>query len=91
VFGAGIFSGPLFDRGYLRELLISGTILVTVGLMTASVAEHYYSIFLSLGLCTGVGTSLIFTPSIAIVGTYFSTKRQIASGISAAGGGIGKS
>ena len=90
LFGAGSLSGPLFDRGYLRELLIAGTALVTVGLMTASVARHYYSIFLSLGLCNGIGCSLLFTPSVAIIGTYFTTKRHIAGGISAAGGGVGK-
>jgi MFS family permease len=90
LFGGGIFSGPLFDRGYLRALLIAGTIFTTVGLMTASVAQHYYSIFLSLGLCTGIGSSLLFAPSVAVLGTYFTSKRQIAGGMAAAGGGIGK-
>jgi MFS family permease len=90
LFGAGVLSGPLFDRGYLRELLIAGSVLLTVGLMTASVARDYYSIFLSLGVCTGIGMSLLFTPCVAIIGTYFTTKRAIAAGTSAAGGGVGK-
>ena len=89
IFGAGVLSGPLFDRGYLRELLVSGAVLVTMGLMTASVSRHYYSIFLSLVLCTGIGMSLLFTPSVAIIGTYFTSKRAIAAGVSAAGGGVG--
>jgi MFS family permease len=89
LFGAGALSGPLFDRGYLRELVIAGAVLMTVGIMTASVARHYYSIFLSLGLCTGIGTSLLFTPSVAVIGTYFTTRRPIAAGISATGGGVG--
>jgi MFS family permease len=90
LFGAGSLSGPLFDRGYLRELVIAGASLITVGLMTASVARNYYSIFLSLGLCNGFGCSLLFTPSVAVIGTYFTTKRHIATGISAAGGGVGE-
>lgn len=89
LFFAGVFSGPLFDRGYLRSLVVAGTVLITVGLMTASVARHYYSIFLSLGLCTGLGMSCLFTPSVAVIGTYFTTKRPIAAGISASGGGLG--
>jgi MFS family permease len=89
LFGAGIFSGPLFDRGYLRELLIAGTMFMTIGLLTASVARHYLSIFLSFGLCTGIGMSLLFTPSVAVIGTYFTSKRAVATGFSAAGGGVG--
>jgi len=89
LFGAGVFSGPLFDRGYLRELVIVGTVFIVVGMMTASVARHYYSIFLSLGLCCGIGMSLLFTPSVAVIGTYFTTKRPIAAGVSATGAGVG--
>jgi MFS family permease len=78
----GVLSGPLFDKGYLRSL--------TVGLMTTSVARHFYSIILALGVCTGIGMGCLFVPSITVVNTYFTTKRVVASGIAATGGGIGK-
>jgi MFS family permease len=90
VFIMGLFSGPLFDRGYMRSLIVAGTVLVTVGLMTASVAHKYYSIFLSLGFCTGLGMGLLWVPSISIVGIYFTTKRPIAGGLAATGGGFGR-
>jgi hypothetical protein len=86
----GLFSWPLFDREYMRSLTIVGTIFLTVGLMTASAARKFYSIFLSLGLCTGLGMGFLWVPSISIVGTYFTTKGPIAGGLAATGGGIGK-
>jgi len=89
LFFVTVLSGPMFDRGHLRLLLIVGTLFLVVGIMTTSVAKQFYSIILSLGVCTGIGMGCLFAPSIAIVGTYFTTKRAIASGLSAAGGGVG--
>jgi MFS family permease len=89
LFSIGGLSGPLFDRGYMRAVLVTGAGLVIVGLMTASVATKYYSIFLSLGVCTGIGQGCLFAPAMIIIGTYFRSRRAIASGLSAAGGGIG--
>lgn len=90
VFSGTIVSGPLFDRGYTRALLIAGAVLVTLGLTTASVARQYYSIFLSLGVCTGLGMSCIFIPSVAITPTWFTSKRPIVACIAATGSGVGK-
>jgi MFS family permease len=84
-----VISGPLFDKGYLRSLLIVGMIIITVGLMTASVARNFYSIFLSLGLCTGLGMGLVWVPGISAVATYFTTKRPLAGGLAATGAGFG--
>ncbi|KAJ8130417.1 hypothetical protein O1611_g3212 [Lasiodiplodia mahajangana] len=50
----GVLSGPIYDLGYLKHLIFTGAILVVLGLLTASVAYHYYSIFLSLGIAVGL-------------------------------------
>ena len=81
----GSLSGPLFDKGYLKVLLVSGAVF-----MTTSVARQFYSIFLALGLCTGFGMGCLFVPSVTIVSTYFKKGRAVASGIAATGGGVGK-
>lgn len=86
----GVLSGPLFDKGYLNILLVSGAVFMTVGLIATSFARHFYSIFLALGLCTGFGMGCLFVPSITIVSTYFQKGRVVASGIAATGGGVGK-
>jgi MFS family permease len=70
-------------------MLAVGTFLVVFGMMMTSIATEYWQVFLAQGLCTGLGTSCIFLPSVAIVATYFSTKRALAMGIVAAGGSIG--
>ena len=86
----GVITGPIYDMGYLRGLILAGIVLSFVGLMTASVATSYYSIFLSLGVCVGLGSGCLFVPSVAIVAQYFTTKRAAATGITATGGSIGK-
>lgn len=85
----GIFSGPLYDQGYLRHLLLSGVFLVTLGLMMASLATEFYSIFLSLGVCSGLGMGLLFFPAISTISTYWTTRRGMANGIAASGSAIG--
>jgi MFS family permease len=44
---------------------------------------------LVFGVLAGVGTALLFTPSIAAVGHYFHLKRGNATGIAASGGAFG--
>lgn len=44
---------------------------------------------LVFGLLGGVGTSLIFTPSVSAIGHWFNVKRANATGIAAAGGSVG--
>lgn len=84
-----IVSGPIFDRGYARALIVAGTFFTVFGLMMTSLSTEYYQLFLAQGVCVGLGGGLLFLPSVAIVSTYFSTKRGIATGITAAGGSIG--
>lgn len=81
--------GPIFDRGYFRWLITVGTLLTVFGIMMTSLAEEYWQVFLAQGLCVGLGTGLLFLPSVAIVSTYFTTKRAFAIGLVAAGGSIG--
>lgn len=86
----GIFSGPLYDHGHLRYLLLAGAGLLAFGLMMASLATEFYSIFLSLGVCSGLGMGLLFFPAISAISTYWTTRRGMANGIAAGGSAVGK-
>jgi len=86
---SGLAAGPILDRGHFRALVIIGTFLTVFGMMMTSIATQYWQIFLAQGLCVGLGTGCTFLPSVAIVATYFTTKRALATGIVAAGGSIG--
>lgn len=87
----GIFSGPLYDNGHLRILIAVGAFFLVLGMMMTSLVKAYYSIFLALGVCTGLGMGLLFFPAITAISTYFTTRRGLANGISASGSALGRS
>lgn len=66
-----------------------GSFLIVFGLMMSSLATEYYQLFLSQGLCVGLGGGCLFAPTVAVVSTYFTTRRSLAVGIVAAGGSLG--
>ena len=41
------------------------------------------------GVCVGLGSGCLFVPSVAIVPTYFTTKKIFATGVAVTGGSIG--
>lgn len=90
LFLAGIIVGPIFDKGYLKTLIAVGSFLVVFGLMMTSLSTEYYQVFLAHGVTVGLGCACLFLPSIAIVATYFTTRRAVATGITASGGSIGE-
>ena len=81
--------GPIFDKGYLRSLVAIGTFMVVFGMMMTSLSTKYYQLFLAQGVTIGIGCAFLFLPSIAIVATYFTSRRAVATGITASGGSIG--
>lgn len=85
----GSLAGPLFDRGYLRHLVAAGSFFVILGLFMTSLARNEWEIFLAQGLTVGIGSGLLFVPSVSTVLTYFSKKRALAMGITACGSSVG--
>ena len=88
--GVGIFTGPLFDRGYLRSLIFSGTFALVFGMMITSLCSQYWQFILAQGLVVGLGCGLHFVPSIAPLPMYFSRKKALAQGIGASGSSLGE-
>ncbi len=66
-----------------------GTFFHVFGLMMASISHTYYQFLLSQGVCSALGASMIFYPSMACVVTYFFRRRSLALGIAASGSSIG--
>ncbi|KAF7561630.1 hypothetical protein G7046_g2527 [Stylonectria norvegica] len=85
----GVVAGPLYDMGFFRLLIICGTGFITLGFMFTSLAVQYWQILLSQAFCIGIGTGLIFIPSLALIPKYFSSKRAIATGIVTSGSSLG--
>ncbi|KAJ5265706.1 hypothetical protein N7524_006724 [Penicillium chrysogenum] len=80
LFIVGVVVGPVFDKGYLKTLIAIGSFLVVFGLMMTSLATKYYQIFLAHGVAVGTGCAFLFLPSVAIVATYFTSRRAVATG-----------
>ncbi|RMZ72243.1 Major facilitator superfamily domain general substrate transporter [Pyrenophora seminiperda CCB06] len=85
----GVLSGPLFDLGYFRSMLLVGNALVVLGIMMLSLSTQYWQVFLSQGLCMGLGAGLLYIPSLAMVNVWFSRKRAVALGIVMSGIAVG--
>ena len=88
--GVGAFTGPLFDQGYLRSLLFSGTFALVFGMMMTSLCSHYWQFVIAQGLVVGLGCGLHFVPAIAVLPTYFSSKRALTLGIGTSGSSLGE-
>lgn len=84
-----IIAGPMFDRGHARLLVFFGSILVVFGLMMTSLCSTYWQLILAQGLCMGIGAGALFITSVAIIPSYFTTKRAFAIGIAASGSSLG--
>jgi MFS family permease len=86
---ATIFAGPMFDRGYALLLVRVGSFMVVFGLMMTSLCSEYWQLMLAQGICMGFGSGGLFITSIAIIPSYFTTKRAFATGLAASGSSLG--
>ncbi|KAI1050689.1 hypothetical protein LB507_009207 [Fusarium sp. FIESC RH6] len=84
-FFIGAFVGRYIDSGHLRLLLSCGTVLVLIGIFTASLSTQYWQLFLSQGICCGLGNGFLVTPAVSVTSTYFDKRRSLAIGISTCG------
>ena len=85
----GIFTGPIYDRGYLRSLLVVGSFLVVFGHMMLSLSTEYWQVLLAQGFCVGIGSGCLFVPSVSVLPTYFSSRIGLAVGLGSSGSSIG--
>lgn len=86
----GVVTGPLFDRGHFYTLLLLGSFLIVFGMMMLSLASEYWQVFLAQGVCVGVGSGLLYVPSLGVLSTAFSTKRAVAIGIATSASSLGE-
>jgi MFS family permease len=88
-FVLGALGGMLADRWGPRLVCMSGMGLIALGLYVTSLAQTLEVIYLSYGLLVGLGIAFVYTPSIASVQPWFTTRRGLASGIASSGVGAG--
>ncbi|KAK4547835.1 hypothetical protein LTR36_010554 [Oleoguttula mirabilis] len=85
----GVFSGPLFDLGHFKTMLLIGACVETLGLFLLSLCSGYYQIMLTQGVLVGLANGLLYLPGLALVGRSFKRHRSIAMAITTCGAPVG--
>jgi len=82
--------GILSDKIGLRATAVLGSCLATTGMgLSALVGYKQVEIlYLTYGIMFGAGASLVYTPSLTILGHYFKKRMGIVNGIVTAGSSI---
>jgi MFS family permease len=88
-FFCGVQIGPIFDARGPRILVLLGSICMMAMTVGLGFCTAYWHFMLTIGVAGGLGTSLIFTPSLSAISHFFYQKRGVATGIAAGGGSIG--
>ncbi|KAM3823908.1 monocarboxylate transporter 13-like [Vipera latastei] len=68
-----------------RPVIMVGGFLSGLGLLLASFATQLVHLYLSIGLLSGFGWALVFTPSVASVARYFKRRRTLATSLALTG------
>ena len=84
-----LFTGYLYDAGYVRQMLYLGHALIVGGMMLVGICSSYWHFLLTQGMMVGLGSGLLFLPCVSILQQYFSKRRNIATGIASTGSSIG--
>lgn len=85
----GPFSASLVTRWGARPVLIVGSLLFAGGLLLTALTNNVWQAILTYGVITGIGGSMIYTPSVSNVMFYFHKRRALAACISQTGPWIG--
>lgn len=73
----------------IRLPMYAGAVMLGGGFIAASYSSQIWHLYVSQGVLVGLGVGFVYIPSIAVLSQWFSRRRSLANGISAAGSGIG--
>ncbi len=85
---AGFGWGAVSDRFGTRVVVLTGAILLGLGLVLASRAESLVQFQLVYGILVGLAAGAFFAPMIAAATTWFETNRSLAVSLVSAGMGV---
>jgi MFS family permease len=85
----GLATGALADRYGPRPVVLAGAIAMGAGLLATAAISHLWAGYISYGLGVGVGVACAYVPMLALVGGWFSRRRNLALGIAVSGIGAG--
>ncbi|XP_066266936.1 monocarboxylate transporter 13-like [Branchiostoma lanceolatum] len=71
-----------------RAVVMAGSVIAAVGLGVSFFAQNIVHLIITIGLITGFGMSLMYSPSLAMIGKYFHKRHATANGIAISGTGV---
>ncbi|KZT61353.1 MFS general substrate transporter [Calocera cornea HHB12733] len=91
LFLCGLVAGRLFDAGYFRPMMITGSVILigSIFALSAVQVDGYYQVFLAQAIGQGLGLGIIYLPSLAVLGQHFKKRRSTAMGIAVSGSSVG--
>ncbi|KAJ6597781.1 major facilitator superfamily domain-containing protein [Mycena vulgaris] len=90
-YAPGIIVGRAFDAGYFHHMIALGSALQVASIFMISVTQQhqYYQVFLAQAVAAGIGQSLLFLPSLSVIGQHFKRNRAFATGVGVSGASFG--
>ncbi|KAI9301226.1 major facilitator superfamily domain-containing protein [Cunninghamella echinulata] len=73
----------------MKWIMLSGSILMSLGLILASFSTRLWQFYITQGFMFGLGSSMVYIPSISSIPQWFNENRALAMGIVSSGTGIG--
>ncbi|KAK7463160.1 hypothetical protein BaRGS_00038272, partial [Batillaria attramentaria] len=81
-------AGVASDRFGLRKVAFTGGFLAFIGMLSSAFVQDLMLLYLSYGVCIGVGFAFPYSLSVVILGHYFKRRLGLASGIVTSGGSV---
>ncbi|KAM7215912.1 MFS general substrate transporter [Rhypophila decipiens] len=89
MFLCGGLAGALYDRGYLKLLLIMGGLGIVLGHMLLSLCTQFWQVLMAQGLLIGIGGGCLFVPALTVAQPYFQDRLGLALGVIGTGSSVG--
>ncbi|KAI9494315.1 major facilitator superfamily domain-containing protein [Zychaea mexicana] len=71
-------SNHLYTYTGPKVLLGIGTLMISAGLVAASMISEIWQLYLSVGVCSGIGVSILYAVSLRVIPQWFHKKRSMA-------------
>ncbi len=88
-FTLGIFSGRAADRFGPRPVVLTGGVVMGLGLALTAFVDSLWLGYLTYGVGVGVGVACGYVPMLAAIGGWFDRRRGLALGVAVSGIGFG--
>ena len=75
-----LLAGILSDKVGIRKTAIAGSVIATAGMLASSFMKRLELLYVTYGLLLGFGSSLVYNPSMVILGHYFKKRLGLVNG-----------